>query len=248
MKASYLPNEKGPLVCVIDDELSIRESLSSLLRSAGLNVLTFSSAQNFLTSAPLEALSCLVLDIRLPEISGLDLQHELASKDVQIPIIFLTGHGDIPTSVQAIKAGALEFLTKPFDHEYLLEAVRRAIARYNKNERSPGSIAQERFKESTVTNGASRAVPNQPEIVISSHLDRNRNASAAFGEIIGQSAAWGQIIRQIEMVAPTDATVLVLGETGTGKELIARELHQRGRRKGKPLVRVNCACIPERIV
>jgi DNA-binding NtrC family response regulator len=247
VKASYLPNEKRPLVCVIDDELSIRESLSSLLRSAGLNVQTFSSAQKFLTSAPLEALSCLVLDVRLPGISGLDLQRELASKDVQIPIIFLTGHGDIPTSVQAIKAGAMEFLTKPFDHEYLLEAVRSAIARDNKNERSPGSIAQERFEECTVTNGASRAVPNQPEIVISSHLDGNRNASAAFGEIIGQTGAWRQIIGQIEMVAPTDATVVVLGETGTGKELIAGELHRRSRRKDKPLVRVNCACIPKEL-
>jgi DNA-binding NtrC family response regulator len=234
VNASYLPNQKSPLVCVIDDELSIRESLSSLLRSAGLNVQTFSSAQEFLTSAPLEALSCLVLDVRLPGITGLDLQRELAIKDVQIPIIFLTGHGDIPTSVRAIKAGALEFLTKPFDHEYLLEAIRSAIAHDNKNERAPGRMAD-------------RAAPNQPEIVISSHLDGNGKASAAFGEIIGQSGAWRQIIGQIEMVAPTDATVLVLGETGTGKELIARELHRGSRRKDKPLVRVNCACIPKEL-
>ena len=240
-------NENDPLVCVIDDESSIRESLSSLLRSAGLKVQAFSSAQEFLASAPLEALSCLVLDVRLPGISGLDLQQELVSKDIQIPIIFLTGHGDIPMSVRAIKAGAIEFLTKPFDDEYLLEAIRSAIARDNKNERSPGRMAKERFEERIGTDRASRAVLNQPEIVISSRLNGNGKAAVAFGEIIGQSRAWRQITKQTEMVAPTDATVLVLGETGTGKELIARELHRRSRRKDKPLVRVNCACIPKEL-
>ena len=240
-------NENNPLVCVIDDESSIRESLSSLLRSAGLKVQAFSSAQEFLASAPLAALSCLVLDVRLPGISGLDLQQELVSKDIQIPIIFLTGHGDIPMSVRAIKAGAIEFLTKPFDDEYLLEAIRSAIARDNKNERSPGRMAKERFEERIGTDRASRAVLNQPEIVISSRLNGNGKAAVAFGEIIGQSRAWRQITKQTEMVAPTDATVLVLGETGTGKELIARELHRRSRRKDKPLVRVNCACIPKEL-
>jgi DNA-binding NtrC family response regulator len=240
-------NENNPLVCVIDDESSIRESLSSLLRSAGLKVQAFSSAQEFLASAPLAALSCLVLDVRLPGISGLDLQQELVSKDIQIPIIFITGHGDIPMSVRAIKAGAIEFLTKPFDDEYLLEAIRSAIARDNKNERSPGRMAKERFEERIGTDRASRAVLNQPEIVISSRLNGNGKAAVAFGEIIGQSRAWRQITKQTEMVAPTDATVLVLGETGTGKELIARELHRRSRRKDKPLVRVNCACIPKEL-
>ena len=240
-------NENNPLVCVIDDESSIRESLSSLLRSAGLKVQAFSSAQEFLASAPLAALSCLVLDVRLPGISGLDLQQELVSKDIQIPIIFITGHGDVPMSVRAIKAGAIEFLTKPFDDEYLLEAIRSAIARDNKNERSPGRMAKERFEERIGTDRASRAVLNQPEIVISSRLNGNGKAAVAFGEIIGQSRAWRQITKQTEMVAPTDATVLVLGETGTGKELIARELHRRSRRKDKPLVWVNCACIPKEL-
>ncbi|MGA8476919.1 MAG: sigma-54 dependent transcriptional regulator [Chthoniobacterales bacterium] len=240
-------NENNPLVCVIDDESSIRESLSSLLRSAGLKVQAFSSAQEFLASATRDALSCLVLDVQLPGISGLDLQQELASGDAQIPIIFITGHGDIPMSVRAIKAGALEFLTKPFDDEYLLEAIRSAIARNNKNERYPGRIAKECFEEGIGTDRALRAGPNQPEIVISSHRNGSGKAAVAFGEIIGQSRAWRQIIRQVEMVAPTDATVLVLGETGTGKELIARELHRRSQRKDKPLVRVNCACIPKEL-
>ena len=105
--------------------------------------------------------------MQLPVINGLDLQQELASKDVQIPIIFLTGHGDIPMSARAIKAGALEFLTKPFDDEYLLETIRSAITRDNKNERSSATIAKECFEEFIGTDRASRAVLNQPEIVIS---------------------------------------------------------------------------------
>ena len=99
-------NKNNPLICVIDDESVIRESLSFLLRSAGLKVQAFSSAQEFLTNPPVEPLGCLVVDVQLPGISGLDLQQELARGDAQIPMIFVTGHGDIPTSVRAMKAGA----------------------------------------------------------------------------------------------------------------------------------------------
>src|SRR6266478_5701396 len=240
-------SESVSQIYVVDDDVSVREAVESLIMSAGLSVKTFASAQEMLASLRKELPSCLVLDIQLPDINGFELQHELAKKDIQIPIIFLTGHGDIPMSVQAIKAGALEFLTKPFDDEYLLEAIRSAIARNNKNERSPGRTAQEWGEDGGETVGVSRAGPNQPEIVISSSFNGSGKAAGLFGEIIGQSRAWRQIIRQIEIVAPTDATVLVLGETGTGKELIARELHRRSRRKDKPLVRVNCASIPKEL-
>src|SRR5260370_38969959 len=120
-------NEDNPVVCVIDDESSIRVSLRNLLRSAGLKVQTFTSAQEFLSSPPVEALGCLVPDVHLPGISGLDLQRELGSGDRRIPIIFITGHGDIPMSVRAMKAGAIEFLTKPFRDEELLSAIDQAI-------------------------------------------------------------------------------------------------------------------------
>jgi DNA-binding NtrC family response regulator len=240
-------SESVSQIYVVDDDVSVREAVESLIRSAGLRVRAFASAQEMLASLRMELPSCLVLDIQLPDISGFELQQELATKDIQIPIIFLTGHGDIPMSVRAIKAGALEFLTKPFDDEYLIEAIRSAIARDNRNERPPGTITKECFEGCTGTERALKAVPNQPEIVISSHLNGSGKAPAAFGGIIGQSRAWRQIIRQIEMVAPTDATVLVLGETGTGKELIAQELHRRSRRKDKPLVRVNCASIPKEL-
>jgi DNA-binding NtrC family response regulator len=240
-------SESVSQIYVVDDDVSVREAVGSLIRSAGLRVRTFASAQEMLASLRVELPSCLVLDIQLPDINGFELQQELATKDIQIPIIFLTGHGDIPMSVRAIKAGALEFLTKPFDDKYLLETIRSAIARDNKNERATGRIAKECGEDGAETVGVSRAVPHQPEIVISSPLNGSGKADAGFGEIIGQSRAWRQIIRQIEMVAPTDATVLVLGETGTGKELIARELHRRSRRKDRPLVRVNCASIPKEL-
>src|SRR5882762_4063864 len=115
-------------VYVVDDDESVREAVESLIRSAGFPVRTFGSAQEFLATPRADMPSCLVLDLHLPGLSGLDLQRELAKDDVQIPIIFLTGHGDIPTSVKAIKAGALEFLTKPFHDEDLLNAIRDGIA------------------------------------------------------------------------------------------------------------------------
>ena len=118
-----------PVVFIVDDDASVREALSSLIRSIGLQVETFSSAGEFLRQSETDAPSCLVLDVRLPDLSGLALQRELAAKNNGIPIIFITGHGDIPMSVRAMKAGATEFLTKPFSEQDLLEAIRQAIRR-----------------------------------------------------------------------------------------------------------------------
>ena len=115
------------MVLVIDDDPSFRCSLELLIVSARLNVQTFSSAEEFLRSERPDVPSCLVLDVRLPHLSGLDLQRELAKTDVSIPIIFITAHGDIPMTVQAMKAGATEFLTKPFREQDLLDAIQRAI-------------------------------------------------------------------------------------------------------------------------
>ena len=120
---------KCPVVFIVDDDASVREALSSLIRSIGLQVETFSSAGEFLRQSNSDAPSCLVLDVRLPDLSGLALQRELAAKNNGIPIIFITGHGDIPMSVRAMKAGATEFLTKPFSEQDLLEAIRQAIRR-----------------------------------------------------------------------------------------------------------------------
>jgi len=114
-------------VFVVDDDASVREALSSLLRSVGLRVLTFASAGDFLSAQRPDAAACLVLDVRLPGVGGLDLQRAMSAARDPLPIIFITGHGDIPMSVRAMKAGAVEFLTKPFSHRDLLDAVRHAL-------------------------------------------------------------------------------------------------------------------------
>lgn len=121
--------EPNAIVLVVDDDVSVREALGSLIRSAGLRVETFASAQEFLAHPRADAPSCLVLDVRLPGLSGLDLQKRMAEANLEIPIVFITGHGDVPTSVQAMKAGALEFLMKPFADHDLLEAIQQAIKR-----------------------------------------------------------------------------------------------------------------------
>jgi FixJ family two-component response regulator len=122
-------SDPDPIVFVVDDDPSIRDALTSLLRSVGLRVETFESARAFLTRQPSDVPGCLVLDVRLPGLSGLDLQRELATAQITMPIIFITGHGDIPMTVQAMKAGAVEFLTKPFRDQDLLDAIAQAIAR-----------------------------------------------------------------------------------------------------------------------
>src|SRR5215468_10221304 len=122
-------SKTSAVVYVVDDDESMRRALGALVRLAGLRVQTFPSAREFLAFPRPDVPSCLVLDVQLPGLSGLDLQQELARADIQIPIIFLTGQGDIPMSVRAIKAGAQEFLTKPFDEEHLLDAIQQGIAR-----------------------------------------------------------------------------------------------------------------------
>jgi formate hydrogenlyase transcriptional activator len=214
-------NEDNPIVFVVDDDRSIRESLRNLIRSVGLDVQTFASAQEFLISQRAEAPSCLVLDVKLPGLSGLDLQQELAKGDVQIPIIFITGYGDIPTTVRAMKAGAVEFLTKPFLDEDLLNAVEQAVKRSRQIEQLKKKPAEEK-----------------------QYSEDELRSEISFSEIVGQSAALCRVLKQVETVAPTDSTVLIHGETGTGKELIARAIHNLSLRCSKPFVKINCVAIP----
>jgi FixJ family two-component response regulator len=129
-----------PLVFILDDDPSVREALSSLLRSTGLQVSTFESAAEFLTMTSSASPDCLVLDLQLPDISGLELQRELAGTNGP-PIVFISGHGDIPSSVQAMKAGAVEFLAKPFSDQELLEAIHSAIAQARKTRQNRSEIA-----------------------------------------------------------------------------------------------------------
>ncbi len=137
-----------PVVFVVDDDASVREALKNLFRSVALEVQTFETAQDFLASPRPDRPACLVLDVRLPGMGGLDLQRQLADANIGIPIIFITAHGDIPMSVKAMKAGAAEFLTKPFNNQELLDAVQAAIERDTKARARQAVLAdlQTRYK------------------------------------------------------------------------------------------------------
>ena len=134
-----------PLVYVVDDDLSVREALRSMIRSVGLRCETFASAREFLAHPRAEGPACLVLDVMLPDLSGLDLSAELSSARADIPTVFMTGHGTIPMSVRAMKAGAVEFLTKPFSGEDLLSAIHQAL------ERDRDALAQARDERATAS-------------------------------------------------------------------------------------------------
>ena len=136
------PAEAEPTVLVIDDDASLREALSRLFRSVGLKVRTFASAPEFLQDKLPEGPSCLVLDVRLPGLSGLDFQAELGAANIDIPIIFMTGHGDIPMTVRAMKAGAREFLPKPFRDQDMLDAVQAGLDRDRERRRTATDAAR----------------------------------------------------------------------------------------------------------
>ena len=196
-----------PLICVVDDDPLVRASVEGLLQREGLHVDTFESAESFLDRPRPEPPACLIVDLGLPGMSGLELHQELARTGIDAPTILMTGHGDVSASVRAMKAGAVDVLTKPHDDDDLLAAVRHAVSR-----RIPARLA---------------------------------GPAARTSGIVGESVALQAVLQQVELVADTDATVLITGESGTGKELVARAIHERSHRRKGPLVRVNCAAIPE---
>lgn len=163
------------VVFVVDDDSAARAAIRSLLNSVGLRVETFGSAQEFLASQRPDAPACLVLDVRLPGVSGLDFQRDLAARNVAIPIIFITGHGDIPMSVEAMKAGAMEFLTKPFRGQVLLDAIHKAIERDR-------AARQEQSKAAALRERLATLTPREREVmqlVISGLL--NKQIATEFG-------------------------------------------------------------------
>jgi len=223
-------SDTGGLVYVVDDDVSVREGVVSLIRSAGLEARALASGQEFLALQRPEIPSCLVLDVQLPGLSGLDVQQELVRSGANLPIIFLTGYGDIPMTVRAIQAGAADFLTKPFEKEELLSAIRRCFGRYHTFNRQPrdqfnGKLTQEKI-----------------------YLEDETRSEMNFGGIIGNSASLRGLLKQVGTVAPTDSTVLIYGETGTGKELIAHSIHKKSQRSGRAFVSVNCAALPPSLI
>jgi FixJ family two-component response regulator len=144
-------SETDAMVFVVDDDAPMRESLKNLIRSVGLRVELFASAQEFLRSNRPDRPSCLVLDVRLPGLSGLDLQRRTGDAGIEIPIVFITGHGDIPMSVRAMKAGAVEFLTKPFRDQDLLDAIQQALERDGKARDQRAALEELRSRFASLT-------------------------------------------------------------------------------------------------
>jgi FixJ family two-component response regulator len=153
-----MTTEPDPTIFVIDDDPSVRKSLSRLLESLGFNTETFASAEEFLKRGHFDGLGCIVLDVRMPGLSGMDLQRELNKADYSMPIVFITGHGNIPMTVQAMKGGAVDFLTKPFDDEELLQAVEKAME-VDRNVRA------ERAEVRDVLRRVEKLTPREHEIV-----------------------------------------------------------------------------------
>jgi FixJ family two-component response regulator len=150
-------SDKIPIVFVVDDDKAVRKSLERLIKSVGLTVEAFSSAREFLERDPSDGPSCLVLDVRMPGLSGLDLQKELGKMDYTIPIIFITGYGDIPMSVQTIKRGAIDFLTKPINDQDLLDAIHRAIEQDKR-------IRGEQYEIETIKQRVDSLTPREREV------------------------------------------------------------------------------------
>jgi FixJ family two-component response regulator len=142
---------QAPIVCIVDDDQAVRDALGSLFRSVGLTVASFGSAADFLARENADAPGCLVLDVRLPGVSGLDFQAQLSGMDNRLPIVFMTGHGDIPMSVRAMKAGALDFLAKPFRDQDMLDAVSAAIERDAASRRDADALSTVRAAYASLT-------------------------------------------------------------------------------------------------
>jgi FixJ family two-component response regulator len=171
--------DANAVVFVVDDDSSVREAIGSLIRLAGLRVETFETAQEFLRSKRLDVPGCMVLDVELPGLSGLDLQRELVAHGIKLPIIFITGYGDIPMSVRAMKAGALEFLTKPFRDQDLLDAIQQALERDRAARHHSREIAELRERFDALTS-REREVMN---LVVAGWLNKQIGFELGISEI-----------------------------------------------------------------
>jgi FixJ family two-component response regulator len=160
--------ESSPIVYVVDDDPSVRRSLVRLIRSAGFRVETFAQAQDFLNQKECLDVNCLVLDVNLPGLSGLDLQKELSSKGYSMPIVFITGYGTIPMTVQAMKEGAVEFLEKPVDHQVLLNAIHQAIEKDRQMKRQTNELREIRQRLASLTPREKEVLP----LVVSGMLNK----------------------------------------------------------------------------
>jgi DNA-binding NtrC family response regulator len=211
---------RDAFVYVVDDDTSAREAVVGLARAAGFEALAFPSASEFLAFPRTPGRGCLVLDVEMPQLNGLELQQQLNAANDNLPIVFITGYGDVPKSVTAFRHGAADFLTKPFDADGFLAAISRALRPREVPPPAPLSVS--------------------PVPALTSQI---ADTSSIEG-IVGDSPVLKEMLRQVIAVADTDTTILIQGETGTGKEGVARALHERSSRRDGRFVKVNCAAIP----
>jgi FixJ family two-component response regulator len=191
--------DEQPTVFVVDDDASVRDAIEGTLRSIGLRAVLFESARDFLRAPAPRGPSCLVLDVRLPGLSGLEFQQELASAHVDIPIIFITGYGDIPMSVRAMKAGAFEFLTKPFRDQDLLDAIQQALERDRSTRQLRSSAALVRTRYETLTERERQVL----ELVVAGRLNKEIAAQLGIAEITVKVQR-GHVMRKMQAESVVD--------------------------------------------
>jgi FixJ family two-component response regulator len=193
------------IVFVVDDDIAVREALAGLIESVGLRVECFAAPQEFLRRRKTENPSCLILDVRLPGASGLDLQRELARTDRQIPIIFITAHGDIPMAVRAMKAGAVEFLSKPFRDEDLLDAIRQALDRDHSEERRRAEVAGIKGKYARLTvrqlEVMARIIEGRLNKQIAAELELSENTVKVHRRRILERMGASNVVELVQMIA-----------------------------------------------
>ncbi len=191
--------EQRPIVFIVDDDASVREAIRGVLRSVGLQAEAYESAQEFFRRGAPTGPSCLVLDIRLPGLSGLDFQQELNDARIQIPIIFITGYGDIPMTVRAMKAGAVEFLTKPFRDQDLLDAVQQALERDRASRERASQVAALQQRYRTLTERERQVM----RLVVAGRLNKEIAGELGTAEITVKVQR-GQVMRKMQAESVTD--------------------------------------------
>ncbi|MFQ5803063.1 MAG: sigma-54-dependent transcriptional regulator [Candidatus Methylomirabilales bacterium] len=204
-------------VLIVDDEADMRWLLTGVLREQGFEIITAEDGQAALERVRMDEPSVILLDLKMPRLSGMEALEKIKAIDPLVPVIILTAYGEISSAVQAMRLGAYDYLTKPFRNDDILFTIRRALERQE-------LLAQVEDLQSQVGEGGSRR------------------------DLIGRSPEIQKVFRQIHLVARTDYTVILQGETGTGKEIVARAIHQQSPRSGKPFVALDCGAIPETLI
>jgi two-component system, NtrC family, response regulator AtoC len=225
------------VLSLVDDDESIRTATKRLINSVGLEVEDFASAEDFLNSDRCRDSACLILDLRLPGISGLELQSRLIAAESKVPIVFISGHGDAQERARALEAGAIDFLQKPFSEQDLFKAIGPFVDDAARSANTAGGFP-----------GNSPARPQLKNVPTGSRANGNRN-KFLFEQIIGESEVMQEMLRLARRVAESQvSSVLLQGDSGTGKDLIAKAIHHASRGSDHPFLAINCAALPSHLI